>query len=62
MDIFETIKDLHLFARKLMLKSLYAKPKQANEYSSKENQAIEDLVSLLEDQEQKELIDDIDIE
>lgn len=61
-DTFEVIKDLHLFARKLILKSLYAKPKQANELSKKENQAIDDLVSLLEDQEQKDLIDNINIE
>lgn len=50
------------FASKLILKSLYAKPKQTHISSRKENQAIEDLVSLLEDQEQKDLIDSIDIE
>lgn len=38
MDTFETIKDLHLFAHKLILKSLYAKPKQVNEYSLKTKQ------------------------
>lgn len=36
MDTFEVIKDLHLFARKLILKSLYAKPIKNSEPSIKE--------------------------
>lgn len=51
-----------MFARKLILKSLYAKPALDNEPSVKEKKAIDDLVSLLEEQDNYELIGNIDLD
>lgn len=62
MDTFEAIKDLHLFARKLILKSLHTKPLSNSDLSKQESKALDDLVSKLEDQEHKDLIDNIDLE
>lgn len=55
------VKDLELFARKLMLKNMYQKPQEPINLTPKENQAIDQLVSLLEESDMTDLIDRIDL-
>lgn len=63
-DTFEAIKDVHLFVRNLLLKSLYTK-KQSGEstiHTTMEVEAIESLITLLEENEPGELIDSLDLD
>lgn len=60
-DTFEIIKDLQLFARKLILQSLYAKLNQSNQSTAWVKKDLDDLISLLEDQENRDLIDQVEI-
>ncbi|XP_069616210.1 uncharacterized protein [Ranitomeya imitator] len=48
-DTFTTIKDLHLFSRKLVLKKLHYKDSEETTMNTEEQQALEALVSLLEE-------------
>lgn len=59
---FEAIKDLQLFARKLILKQMYSReiPAKPN-FKSQELKALK-LVSMLEENEVPSLIDQIDLE
>lgn len=65
LDTFTVIKDLHLFARKLYYKSLFSKEKDKNISqieTKRSDEALDDLLTLLEEQDPSELIDTIDIE
>lgn len=61
MDKFEIVKDLEMFARKLMLKKMYQKPQGSVELTPQENKATDQLVSLLEESDTTDLIDRIDL-
>lgn len=61
-DKFEIEKDLQLFTRKLLFKSMYAKLDEIDTRSLTEERALNDLVTLLEEQENLDLIDQYDIE
>lgn len=64
MDKFEVIKDLHLYTRKLLLKSMFdkTKPDTKGFQTLSERRALDNLNSLLEESEPKDLIDNIDLE
>lgn len=63
-DKFEAIKDIQLFARKIILKQLYCKTvKEGRSLKPQELQAIDNLIALLEESDlNPDLIDRIDIE
>lgn len=63
-DKLTAIKDTHLYTRKLLLKSKFEKQKIDSEGCSTfcERQAFDNLDSLLEESEPKDLIDMIDLE
>lgn len=62
-DKFETIKYLHLFTRKMLLRSMYDKgqlgPDTGRSFS--ERQALANLNALLEESDPRDLIDTIDL-
>lgn len=62
-DKFEAIKDIQLFARKIILKQLYDKNiKDGTQLRPQEVEAIDNLVSLLEENDPDlDLIDRIDL-
>lgn len=63
LNIFKVIKDLNLFARKLLLKSMYAKNKsQSKVPTTQGDNDLDVLLSLLEEQDSSDLIDMIDID
>lgn len=64
LDKFEVIKDLHLYTRKLLLKSMFEKTKPDMEgcRTFSERQGLDNLNSLLEESEPKDLIDMIGLE
>lgn len=64
MDKFEVIKDLHLYTRKLLLKSMFDKTRPDTEgfRTLSERRALDNLNALLEENEPKDLIDTIDLE
>lgn len=63
LDTFESIKDLNLFARKLLLKSMYSKNKDKLDLSTTQQEKdLDVLLSLLDEQDPTDLIDSIDIE
>lgn len=55
------MKDLQLFARKLILKSLHSKHIPTGQSKPSNDKALDELISLLEDQESTDLIDQLDI-
>lgn len=59
-DKFEFVKDLQLFARKLILKNRYQKPGEQADLTPRENRALDQLVSLLES-DPMDLINRIDL-
>lgn len=66
-DLFEAITDLHLFARKILLKVFYAKKESEVDttdwsvFSMKEFKALRDLTLLYEEGNTTDLIDQIDL-
>lgn len=63
LDKFKVIKDLQLFARKQIPKQLYSKELSKNpQLKPQEIQAIDSLISLLEENDRPELIDKIDLD
>lgn len=64
LDKFETIKDLHLYTRKLLLRSMYDKEKPGSDgcRSLSERQALANLNALLEQSDARDLIDTTDLE
>lgn len=61
LDKFELYKDLQLFVRKIILKKLYHKQSANPDRTTQENQALDQLISLLEESDTADLIDSIDL-
>lgn len=60
---FDLVKDLNLFVRKLLLKNMYDRNFNAtSQLSREEDKTLEQLVSLLEENDKLDLIDCIDID
>lgn len=58
---FEVFKDLQLFVRKLLLKSLYQRQHPSTDKTPQENKALNQLISLVEESDTTNLIDCIDL-
>lgn len=61
-DTFEVIKDVHLFVRRLLFKSIYSKETILQSQIPHTDEALDDLFSLLEESDPTDLIDKVDIE
>lgn len=61
-DKFKSIKDLQLFARKLLLKSMYNKDTISTEEKVKNEKALDELIDLLDEQEGFDLINRLDVD
>lgn len=61
LDKFELYKDLQLFVRKIIKKKLYQKQDTRINYTPQENQALGQLIALLEESNTADLIDQIDL-
>lgn len=61
-DKFEVIKDLQFFARKLILKSVYSKDIMFTDEKTKSDKALDDLISLLDEQDDIDLIDRVHVD
>lgn len=61
LDKFEFVKDLQLFARKFILRNMYQKPGGQIDLTPRENQALDQLIYLLEESDTADLIDRIDL-
>lgn len=61
LDKFELYKDLQLFIRKIILKKLYQKENTRTNYTPLENQALDQLITLLKESNTSDLIDSIDL-
>lgn len=61
LDKFKIFKYLQLFIHKLLLKSLYQKQQANTDSTSQVNQALDQLISLLEENDTADLIDRIDL-
>lgn len=61
LDSFEAIKDVNLFARKVLLKSLYSKEKKKDNIVQHDKD-LDDLLSLLDEQDSLDLIDTLDLD
>lgn len=63
LDTLEVIKDLNLFARKLLLKSMYSKNRVKSETPDAQHEKdLDVLLSLLEEQDSPNLIDSINLD
>lgn len=51
LDAFEAIKDLNLFARKLLFQSLYSKNRDKQSITTSQHKDLDDLLTLLEEQD-----------
>lgn len=61
LDKFEIYKDLQLFVRKIILKKLYHKQQGNADRTPQENQALDHLITLLEESDTADLIDSVDL-
>lgn len=61
LDKFEVYKDLHLFIRKLILKKLYHRQQGNIDHTPQEKKALDQLISLLEENNTADLIDSVDL-
>lgn len=64
LDRSEAVKDLYLYTRKLLLRSMFKKEKLGSEgcRTFSERQALENLNSLLEESDSRDLLDTLDLE